>query len=258
MRQSSSDRQVGEAVEAARIAMLAAPNARARFQALVNILGAIGFDQINYGFFDPDADNHTEPEATYFSTLPQEWLNHYFESGMYLHDPHYLNVRARQMSPYLWGDTQIRALTDPKILHTSRAIESAGQRSSISVPLASSFSPSTPAGGMTLGSSMDEHDFLGSMGANAWRLMSLVHLFHQSSEGELQRTRLGIEPLSRRERDCLRYTSEGLLQSAIAHRLRISLPTVEVHLRNAKRKLKARTLPQAIARAIALAEIPPA
>lgn len=256
MRQSLSDRQLTDAAEAARIAVLAAPDGATRFQVLVAALSQIGFDQICYGCFDPDADHHPDLAATSFSTLPPDWLTHYFHHDMYLTDPHYLRARAGQMTPYLWGDTQIRSLEDPKIVQTSRAIESAGQRSAIAMPLASSFAPATPIGGMTLGSSMGERDFAGAIGISAWRLTTLVHLFHHATEGELHRKRLGIEPLSPRERDCLCYAAEGLLQGAIAHRMRIALTTVEVHLRNAKRKLKARTLPQAIARAIALGEIP--
>lgn len=256
MRQSS-ERQLGEAVEAARLAMLAAPDARTRFEGLVSALGQVGFDQINYGCFEP-ADSQSQSQPTYLSTLSDEWLDHYVASDMHLTDPHYLKIRAREMTPYLWGDTQIRALEDPQVRQTSRAIESAGQHSAIVIPLVSAFAPATPVGGMTIASAMDEEEFAGVIGPNAGQLTMLAHLFHNMSMGELRRESMGIEPLTERERDCLRYAADGLLQAAIAHRLRVARVTVEVHMRNAKRKLKVRTLPQAIARAIALGEFPPA
>lgn len=237
--------------------MLATPDARTRFDELVSALGQVGFDQINYGCFDPD-DSQPGAHATYLSTLPDDWLDHYVASDMHLHDPHYLKIRAREMTPYLWGDTQIRALEDRQVVETSRAIERAGQQSAIVIPLVSAFAPATPVGGMTIASAMDEREFAGVIGTNAGQLTMLAHLFHNMSLGELRRESLGIEPLTDRERDCLRYSADGLLQEAIAHRLRVARVTVEVHMRNARKKLKVRTLPQAIARAIALGEFPPA
>lgn len=56
--------------------------------------------------------------------------------------------------------------------------------------------------------------------------------------------------LSTRERDCLMWCAEGARNAAIADRLGISDSTVEFHLRNARRKLNARTREHAVALAI--------
>ena len=238
--------------------MLAAPDASSRFAALTSTLGQIGFDQINYGFFDPEAARRDQAEVIFLSTMPESWLQYYYAQDMARTDPHVLKVLAGNLTPYMWGDTQLDALPDPRVQRTARGIAEAGQRSALCTPLASPFAPSIPVAGMTMGSSLNERDLAGITGDNAWRLSSLVHLFHHMSLGELHRRRMGIPPLSNRERDCLRYAADGLLQEAIAHRLNIAHVTVETHLRNAKRKLRARTIPQAIARAIAFGEIPPA
>ncbi len=258
MRQSSTNRRLGEAIDTARAAMVSAPDANARFAALTATLGQIGFDQINYGFFDPEAARRDQAEVIFLSTMPESWLAHYHANAMHLTDPHVMKVLADNLTPYMWGETQMKALADARILHTARGIEEAGQRSAICTPLASPFAPAIPVAGMTMGSSMNERDLAGVTGDHAWRLGSLVHLFHHMSLGELHRRRIGIEPLTTRERDCLRYAADGLLQEAIAHQLNLARVTVETHLRNAKRKLRAKTLSQAVARAMAFGDIPPA
>jgi DNA-binding CsgD family transcriptional regulator len=63
--------------------------------------------------------------------------------------------------------------------------------------------------------------------------------------------------LSPRERECLLWLSQGLRNDRIAERMGISNPTVELHLANARRKLKAATREQALARAISLGLVTP-
>jgi DNA-binding CsgD family transcriptional regulator len=63
--------------------------------------------------------------------------------------------------------------------------------------------------------------------------------------------------LSPRERDCLLWLSQGLRNDRIAERTGISDRTVELHLANARCKLKAATREQALARAISLGLVTP-
>lgn len=52
--------------------------------------------------------------------------------------------------------------------------------------------------------------------------------------------------LTARERDCLRWLATGLRNEQIANRLGIKVVTVEFHIQNARRKLKAKTREQAL------------
>lgn len=80
---------------------------------------------------------------------------------------------------------------------------------------------------------------------------------------EARMSRLGrTEPapyprLTERERECLLWLAAGLRNDRIAERLGIRGATVEMHLRNARRKLGARTREQAVARAVALRLVDP-
>ncbi|WP_414652716.1 response regulator transcription factor [Hyphomicrobium sp.] len=57
--------------------------------------------------------------------------------------------------------------------------------------------------------------------------------------------------LTRRERQCLQGLAIGCSNNDIAKRLEISVPTVALHLSNARRKLDAKTREQAVALAVA-------
>jgi DNA-binding NarL/FixJ family response regulator len=56
--------------------------------------------------------------------------------------------------------------------------------------------------------------------------------------------------LTRREAQCLEGLARGLDNAGISRELGISLPTVALHLINARRKLNATTREQAVARAV--------
>jgi DNA-binding CsgD family transcriptional regulator len=60
----------------------------------------------------------------------------------------------------------------------------------------------------------------------------------------------GGRPLTERESDCMRFLADGLRQDAIADVMGIARVTVEMHLRSARQKLRARTLTEAVAKSI--------
>jgi DNA-binding CsgD family transcriptional regulator len=57
-------------------------------------------------------------------------------------------------------------------------------------------------------------------------------------------------PLTAREKDCLLWTARGLRAKEIAHRLDIRQVTVGLHLANARKKMDAQTLPEAVVKAV--------
>ncbi|WP_281993218.1 helix-turn-helix transcriptional regulator [Sulfitobacter geojensis] len=59
-----------------------------------------------------------------------------------------------------------------------------------------------------------------------------------------------FDTLTARERDCLAYVADGLRTADIAYRLGIAEVTVEMHLRKARHRLRARTRDHAVAVAI--------
>jgi DNA-binding CsgD family transcriptional regulator len=63
--------------------------------------------------------------------------------------------------------------------------------------------------------------------------------------------------LTPREVECLKGLAQGLTNSGISKQLHIALPTVALHLVNARRKLGAVTREQAVAKAVSRGLIEP-
>jgi DNA-binding CsgD family transcriptional regulator len=77
----------------------------------------------------------------------------------------------------------------------------------------------------------------------AWCQLTYAGLSHQDSP-------YGVVSITARERDCLAFIADGLRTGDVAHRLGISESTVEMHTRNARNRLGAKTRDQAVAIAI--------
>lgn len=63
--------------------------------------------------------------------------------------------------------------------------------------------------------------------------------------------------LTPRETECLQWLARGLNNAGIAARMHVTLPTVALHLINARKKLGAQTREQAVAQAVKLGLIEP-
>lgn len=120
-----------------------------------------------------------------------------------------------------------------------------GLRAGVTVPLALRDQPEF--GGWILGGSFSADEFRRLWAERGEAVLTFLAI-------GFARTRT-IEPavdrsLSPRERECLQGLARGDQLKEIASRLGVSYSTVEFHLRNARRKLKARTREQAMAQAI--------
>lgn len=93
---------------------------------------------------------------------------------------------------------------------------------------------------------------------NIFRLLNdlqVAALFMDSKISHIASTQPSKPILSPRERDCLALLSTGLRTAQIADRLALSVPTVSEYISNARKKLGARTRPEAVARALMRNEI---
>lgn len=71
----------------------------------------------------------------------------------------------------------------------------------------------------------------------------LLPRFHAAADGV-------TEPLSVRERDVLARVAAGDMRDEIGFRMNLAVPTVDLHLRRIREKLRAQNLPEAVAKAM--------
>lgn len=235
-----------------RISEASSPDSR--FAALTQGLSSLGLDIVNYGFFDPGAARLAHADIQFLTTMRDDWMSHYHDCGLSRTDSHVVRLRERRITPYFWGESVMKRI-DAEGRSTALEAAEAGLRSAIVVPLTSPLDPFSPVAGMAMGCSMGEAEFGKISREHGATLIGIAHLFHYASIRQVWRDRAGGKPLSPRERDCLQYLSEGQRQAAIAERMGLACVTVELHLRRARAKLGARTLNEAVARALLYGEI---
>lgn len=236
-------------------ALAVAPDASARWSILCREFGALGADQINYGIIDTFAAERVEAPVRFLSTMDAGWIAFYGERRLDLHDPHVAFVRQGNLRPYFWGESVLEQIDDGATHEAVTLTVDAGLRAQLSVTMPDPLGVGLPVGGLTIGSSASEREYFGSISGKEMTLIGAAMLFHHYCIGEVRRSHAGAKPLSPRERDCLTLVALGYRVDRIEERLGLSRATIELHLRNARKKLKASTTGQAVARAMMFGDV---
>lgn len=235
--------------------LIAAPDVDSRWRILTAALAAIGADQVNYGIIDTSAAERLDAPVRFLSTMAPDWIDYYGGERLDMDDPHVSFVRNGNLAPYRWGESALDRLDNAGAHRAVALTVEAGLRAQISVTMPDPFGTFIPVGGMTVGSSLREREYFRSVAGQELALVAVAHLFHELSIGEVRRGHHHARPLSPRERDCLSYIADGLRPDAIADKLGLARVTVDLYLCNARRKLAAATLPEAVAKGLLFGDI---
>lgn len=234
-------------------ALTAATTPEAKWAALTSGLADIGLDQINYAFLDLGTFGRMDARGDpAMSTMRSDWIAHYAAQRYDIDDDIVAHVRAGRFDPKFYRLSRPEHFGQREIAEEARE---AGLRTGLLTPLPGPWNDSLPAAGIVMGSSLGEDEGARITQAHASHLIALAHILHTSLSGELLRRRAGSAPLSDRQRDCLQGFANGLRTGQVADRLSIKEVTVNLHLRDARRKLNARTIPEAVAKALLYQQI---
>ncbi|NBW09102.1 MAG: LuxR family transcriptional regulator [Caulobacteraceae bacterium] len=222
-----------------------------RWSVLTRGLARMGLDQVNYAFLDMATYDRMEARGDpAMSTMRSDWIEYYTERMYDMHDPLVGHVRAARYDPVIFETTTHYGPS--QILNEA---DEAGLAGGILIPLPGAPGTLGPGAGIVMGSGMDPAECRRLLEEHGPRLVSLAHLFHAGAVGEMMRRRYGAAKLTARERDCLQAVARGQRVSGIAHHLALAEVTVSLHLKNARYKLGARSLPEAVARALLFQQI---
>lgn len=209
---------------------------------------AMGFDRIIYTEL-----NHDDLEI--FTSFPQYWLEHYVDQEYERIDPFFTHCCANFDSVLMGVDYMHRYdyLNAPQKLLIEEAAE-AGFKAGFSI----TFKPLDicGAGGWNLGSTLGKTEVEKIKNEHEKTLKIASNFAHEALQN-LINPNAQERPLSGREKECLLWLVKGLRTKEIAFRLGIRPVTVELHLSNAKKKLKAATREHAVAKALTLQLINP-
>jgi LuxR family transcriptional regulator, activator of conjugal transfer of Ti plasmids len=203
-----------------------------------------GIDKFAYLGFPPAGSG----EPVWLTTYPLEWARHYESCSYQNIDPVVSKMRAGVM-PFFWNSIPLgRDLTPAQRRFFGEAAEF-GLKSGFTVPI---HDGQGGVAALTLASDQNPRMLMRSMKP----LLSSIHVaalyFHVHARQKLESIiELERPHLSPREIACLQWLALGKTMWDISEILGISRRTVVFHLENARYKLNAVTLPQAVAHALA-------
>ena len=212
--------------------------------ALSSFIRNWGIDKFAYLGIPPPGSG----EPVWLTTYPLEWARHYESCGYQNVDPVVTEMRAGNM-PFFWNTIGLgRDITPIQRRFFGEASEF-GIKSGFTVPIldgqggVAAVSLASDQNPRALMRSMKEH-------LNSIHLAALYFHVHARQKLELA-VELERPHLTPREVSCLQWLVLGKTMWDISEILGISRRTVVFHLENAKYKLNAVTLPQAVACALA-------
>lgn len=213
----------------------------AAFAVAKSALEDVGLDRVIYLMAE-----RRRRDVTVFSTMPAWWQEQYHHEALASSDPflaHCCDTLATTPTGVEYLSSH-GVLSDDERRFVAKGGD-AGLRAGMAVP-------TSPRGGARIGGF--------NVGMNArkrelealWRAkgatLRLGLLYTQQAFDRLRARRESA--LSTRERECLALLADGCQNKEIAHSLDIAPSTVELHLRNARRKLGAHTREHAVAIAV--------
>lgn len=183
-------------------------------------------------------------------SYPPEWIGRYVERGYARVDPIITRIE-HDLSPFHWADAQGFASSEDKTKINLLMGEAAefGLKDGVVIPLL------TLDGTVAAVSLGGEKVDIPPQGLG---VLNLVASFAMARAIELRsvETRREEIGLTKRELECLKWVADGKSEWEIGAILSISEHTADKHLSNARRKLRAVTGAQAVARALKLGLLP--
>lgn len=209
---------------------------------------AMGFDQIIY-------TELKQGDMEILTNFPNYWLEHYIDQEYERIDPFFTHCCAN----YEQVDTGIEYMHRYDYLSNSQRqlIEEAGEAGS-KAGFSITFKPLdiSGAGGWNLGSTLGRKE-VEKIRKEHQQTLVLASYFAREALQKVQTPEQTDISLSDREHECLLWLVRGLRTKEISYRLGIRPVTVEHHLNNVKKKLKAKTREHAVAKALTLQLINP-
>lgn len=211
-------------------------------------LESVGITHSVYTFVQPD----NPAAARAWTSLPDEWRDHYLDQKYQQFDPFY-RYCCNSFSPVGTGGDYIDDHDFLSVPERRLILEGSetGFRSGFSSPVR--LRGTGAFGGWNFGSGLPRREFETLLQERGTDLRLAGFYIHEHAE-KLARAdgarQASAVALSARERECLAWLSRGLRTAAIADRLGIAQVTVELHFKNARRKLHAATREEALAKAI--------
>jgi len=223
-------------------------------QVCTNFCQYLGFDYFIYGSRIPTS--LMNPSYVVLSGYPEQWRDHYVEQEYLLIDPTVSHC-MEHITPILWESvTKTICKQDSSINKLFYEADDYGLRNGISYPIHCIHGEAAMFSLTTSRRDAKARSHIQTTFAEGQLFASYVHeaMSRMPDNGLVAKANA---ELTRRERECLLWTTEGKTSWEISQILNIAERTVVFHLNNAIKKLNVSNKQHAVARAISLGHITP-
>lgn len=212
--------------------------------ALSGFVSNWGIDRFAYLGFPPPGPG----QPVWMTTYPLEWAHHYERSNYHLIDPVVTAMHAGVM-PFFWNSVSPAGDATPAQRRLFAEAADVGLNSGFTVPI---HDGKGGVAAVTFASAQMPKALMRELKEQRSNIHLAALYFHVHARQKLEAPLALERPhLSPREVACLRWLALGKTMWDVSEILGISRRTVVFHLENARRKLNAVTLPQAVAIALA-------
>jgi DNA-binding CsgD family transcriptional regulator len=213
------------------------------------IISSFGFESFEYGISTtPHPDQYGL--TCYFSTIPM-WITRYDRMGYIEIDPRVF-LTCKSAIPLVWDQSSLRNI-GPRVDDFLEDARAHGIASGVSFMWHGAYDTGMC---VTLNSSIPINNEIRAkaIARNLPDIVMFGHYFHEIFM--LPAVEFGkqpatpIEPLSKRERECITLAANGMTTKDISSKLEISSRTVQFHFEKIYTKLRASNRQEAVARAV--------
>jgi LuxR family transcriptional regulator, quorum-sensing system regulator SdiA len=214
-----------------------------------------GFDTLIYDYTPGRYDLSGElmiPTVLELRNVDEAMRDYWFCRGYFRHDP-VQHAALGTTAPFFWNydpkaQTLIHAFMNAESAPVAEFLWERGLTAGVTVPIHLPGGDYATITGIRAGDPVRlEREVRLCLGD----FSLIAHLFQRTAALRIAReqTLTGLPHLTTRERECLRYSAQGLSAKEISRVINRAVPTVVMHLNAATRKLGARNRTQAVARA---------
>lgn len=200
-------------------------------QKIIKAIAGLGYEYLTCAALVPPGNSPLA--GVLYNNRPAEYVCRYLEKEYTLIDPVVTHLR-HTLQPYSWSDVRDNTHLSKNELAIMDEATEFNVQNGIVVPIISS------SGAISLFSPCGAKPDLSQRARAAISVIGIAaHQALQRAAAETRRNQVGVEPLTRREREVLKWVVHGKTDTEIAEILHIRPMTVQQHVENARRKFSA-------------------
>jgi LuxR family transcriptional regulator, quorum-sensing system regulator SdiA len=226
-----------------------------RIDQVFEAMKRLGFDALIYDYTPVPYDLTGDlmiPSLLKLRNISSDMHEYWCERGYFRIDP-VQQLALRTTTPFFWNydrnaGTLINRFMNEETAPVAHYLRERDMSCGVTVPVHMPRGDYATVTGLRLG---DKRDFERDAGHALADFGLLAHVFHEAAYPVFDRDARASTKmrLTERERECLRYSAEGLSAKEISRIIDRSVPTVVMHLNAAAKKLGAKNRTQAVVRA---------